>query len=176
MQKKKLIKISLFGVAFVLIAFLVVQISLQLNQKAEVKEKLSHLPNVGLHDMSGDKTKLHELISNEKIVLAYINTECSICKDQMKAFQDVLPLLEKTSIILVSGQDLEILKTYKTQNDIFNNPKIQLTHDHTEHFYMDFDIKATPHFLIYDENGELLLNYNGYLKAEKILEALNERE
>lgn len=172
MEKKKLIKFGLIGITLLVIIFLVVQVFLKLNQKAEVKEKLSHLPNVELQDMSGDKTKLHQLIPNEKIVLAYINTECSICKDQMKAFHEVLPLLKNTLIILVSGQDLEILKTYKTQNDIFNNPKIQLTHDHTEHFYMDFDIKATPHFLIYDENGELLLNYNGYLKADKILEVM----
>jgi len=172
MQKKKVIKLSLIIVAFLVIGLLGIQVFLKINQKAEVKEKLSHLPNVELQDLSGDKTKLHKLIPNKKIILAYINTECSICTDQMKAFQDVLPLLKKTSIILVSGQDLEVLKTYKNKNDIFNNPKIQLTHDYTEHFYMDFDIKATPHILMYDENGDLLLNHKGYLKAEKIMEML----
>lgn len=172
MDKKRYIKFSLIGGAFLLVSFLLIQVVIKLNHKEEVKEKLSHLPNVELQDLSGDKTKLHDFILDEKIILAYINTECGICTDQMQAFKNVLPQLKNTSIILVSGQDIDSLKNYKTKNKIFKNPKIQLTHDYTEHFYMEFDIKATPHILMYDENGELLLNHKGYLKAEKILEIL----
>jgi thioredoxin-related protein len=75
-------------------------------------------------------------------------------------------------IVFVSGEEQEALKNYKENDTIFNHPKIQLIHDYAEHFVIEYDIRSTPHILIYDKAGNLIINQKGFLRADKLLEVL----
>jgi len=173
MKKKSVIKFSLGGVVLVVIIFLLVQVFSKIQRKDEIEKQLSVLPNVQLKDLTGQSINLKDISYTEALAIFYINTECSICHDQMKEIKQIIKTENLPQIVFVSGEDLEVLKNYKENDTIFNHPKIQLVYDYAEHFVIEYDIRSTPHILIYDKAGDLIINQKGFLRADKLKSYLN---
>ncbi|NBC57754.1 MAG: redoxin domain-containing protein [Bacteroidetes bacterium] len=174
MKKKSIIKFGLGGVALIVIVFLLVQVLSKIQRKDKIEQQLSDLPNVELKDLDGQSINLKDISYAEALAIFYINTECGICHDQMNEIKQIINDENLPQIVFVSGEDLEVIKNYKENDTIFNHPKIQLVHDYTEHFVIEYDIRSTPHILIYDKAGNLIINQKGFLRADKLLEVFNE--
>jgi len=162
----------LIGLAVMVLGLLIVLAS-NIISKNEIKNKLNMIPELELFDVYKQKSfLLSDLVYENHIVLVYINTECAICQDQVQELEQISDRLEGNLIVLVSTQSTEKLEDYFSEIDFISLNTIVIAEDKKDILFVEYDIKSTPYFLIYNSVSELVLKQKGFIKAEKLKQIL----
>lgn len=172
MNTKKIIKVSAMAIVLLLVAMMAYKITSKRQQKEEIENRLSSLPQIELKTIANDVFN-YSSITNKAILFIYIDTSCSFCIQQVEQIARIKADLTQFEIIFVSEEDTSTLASFEQQNILFKEPNIHLTHDYTSTFTHQFDIGTTPHLLVYNKEGKLMHNHKGFLIAEKLIALVN---
>jgi len=170
MTKKKKIKTLILISVSLLFLILAYSFVNSYYTKHTREAELIELPDIPLHDLSGNNFNIEQLEGLK--ILVFMDPDCIYCKNQIKEFKELRKRLSYLTIVGISEQPLEKLKDYINTEPFFNEPKNFMTHDYTSKMADHFWIGTTPHLLIYDENNQLIKQNKGFINADKLIAIL----
>ena len=158
----------------VVVLFLVVMLK-KLQHKEQVQQALAILPDFNFYTLEGASFTNAQLPQNNKIVFIYFNTECEYCFYETKDISEQLERFKATTLLLVSNEKKEAIKAFAIKQNLQDKSQVIFLQDSTYTFAKQFEANSIPYILVYDAQGKLLLRHKGQIRAEKLLQLLDEK-
>ena len=174
-MKRTVIKKSLIVAVVLFLAVMGVQVLKKLQHKEQVQQALAILPNFSFYTLEGASFTNAQLPQNNKIVFIYFNTECEYCFYETKDISEQLERFKATTLLLVSNEKKEAIKAFAIKQNLQDKSQVIFLQDSTYTFAKQFEANSIPYILVYDAQGKLLLRHKGQLRAEKLLQLLDEK-
>jgi len=174
-MKRTVIKKSLIVAVVLFLAVMGVQVLKKLQHKEQVQQALAILPNFSFYTLEGASFTNAQLPQNNKIVFIYFNTECEYCFYETKDISEQLERFKATTLLLVSNEKKEAIKAFAIKQNLFSKDQVIFLQDSAYTFAKQFEANSIPYILVYDAQGKLLLRHKGQLRAEKLLQLLDEK-
>jgi peroxiredoxin len=172
MTMKKTIKILLIALFLGLFSLVIYQIFQKIQHKKEVAAHIQQLPNFAFPTINGEIYTQDNIPKNKPIIIVYYNSECDFCNEEAQMIKENIHQLAHTTILFISFETKEKIKTFATQHQLLDYDNITFLHDSKITFATTFDIKGMPCIVLYDKNRNLIEKLNGQTKAAKIIEKL----
>ena len=151
------------------------QVLKKLQHKEQVQQALAILPEFSFCTLEGASFTNAQLPQNNKIVFIYFNTECEYCFYETKDISEQLERFKATTLLLVSNEKKEAIKAFAIKQNLQDNSQVIFLQDSTYTFAKQFEANSIPYILVYDAQGKLLLRHKGQIRAEKLLQLLDEK-
>ena len=174
-MKRTVIKKSLIVAVVLFLAVMGVQVLKKLQHKEQVQQALAILPEFSFCTLEGASFTNAQLPQNNKIVFIYFNTECEYCFYETKDISEQLERFKATTLLLVSNEKKEAIKAFAIKQNLQDKSQVIFLQDSTYTFAKQFEANSIPYILVYDAQGKLLLRHKGQLRAEKLLQLLDEK-
>ena len=174
-MKRTVVKKVIIVVVVLFLVVMGVQVLKKLQHKEQVQQALAILPNFSFCTLEGASFTNAQLPQNNKIVFIYFNTECEYCFYETKDISEQLERFKATTLLLVSNEKKEAIKAFAIKQNLQDKSQVIFLQDSTYTFAKQFEANSIPYILVYDAQGKLLLRHKGQLRAEKLLQLLDEK-
>lgn len=174
-MKRTVVKKVIIVVVVLFLAVMGVQVLKKLQHKEQVQQALAILPEFSFCTLEGASFTNAQLPQNNKIVFIYFNTECEYCFYETKDISEQLERFKATTLLLVSNEKKEAIKAFAIKQNLQDKSQVIFLQDSTYTFAKQFEANSIPYILAYDAQGKLLLRHKGQLRAEKLLQLLDEK-
>lgn len=166
---KKGIAILLIGSLLTLIYMIIVKS----NHKQEVARSMQTIPTFCLKNMDGSNFTQDSLMSGKATIFLYFNTDCDFCQNEIKSIREYMNLFRKASLILISPEPIEDIIKFIDSNNLSTQDNIKFLQDPILDFASKFDATIIPYTIVYNKDKQLIKRSKGQIKAEVILNLLN---
>jgi len=174
-MKRTVVKKVIIVVVVLFLVVMGVQVLKKLQHKEQVQQALAILPEFSFCTLEGASFTNAQLPQNNKIVFIYFNTECEYCFYETKDISEQLERFKATTLLLVSNEKKEAIKAFAIKQNLQDKSQVIFLQDSTYTFAKQFEANSIPYILVYDAQGKLLLRHKGQLRAEKLLQLLDEK-
>lgn len=174
-MKRTVVKKVIIVVVVLFLVVMGVQVLKKLQHKEQVQQALAILPKFSFYTLEGGSFTNAQLPQNNKIVFIYFNTECEYCFYETKDISEQLERFKATTLLLVSNEKKEAIKAFAIKQNLQDKSQVIFLQDSTYTFAKQFEANSIPYILVYDAQGKLLLRHKGQLRAEKLLQLLDEK-
>jgi ahpC/TSA family len=174
-MKRTVVKKVIIVVVVLFLVVMGVQVLKKLQHKEQVQQALAILPEFSFCTLEGASFTNAQLPQNNKIVFIYFNTECEYCFYETKDISEQLERFKATTLLLVSNEKKEAIKAFAIKQNLQDKSQVIFLQDSTYTFAKQFEANSIPYILAYDAQGKLLLRHKGQLRAEKLLQLLDEK-
>lgn len=164
MKKALLIASALF-----VVLFSALQVYIYLRQPTpaeELRVKAGVLPPLSLTGLDGSEFSIP---GDKPVVLVYFNATCDHCQRQFEAMQKSSHQFEGATVIFMSSQPLEDLRSYFAHTDLSNFTVVQVRPDEVSE---RFGVLALPQIFVYDANRQLRDLFTGETPPDQIVRSL----
>ena len=174
-MKRTVVKKVIIVVVVLFLVVMGMQVLKKLQHKEQVQQALAILPKFSFYTLEGGSFTNAQLPQNNKIVFIYFNTECEYCFYETKDISEQLERFKATTLLLVSNEKKEAIKAFAIKQNLQDKSQVIFLQDSTYTFAKQFEANSIPYILVYDAQGKLLLRHKGQLRAEKLLQLLDEK-
>jgi ahpC/TSA family len=174
-MKRTVVKKVIIVVVVLFLVVMGVQVLKKLQHKEQVQQALAILPEFSFCTLEGASFTNAQLPQNNKIVFIYFNTECEYCFYETKDISEQLERFKATTLLLVSNEKKEAIKAFAIKQNLQDKSQVIFLQDSTYTFAKQFEANSIPYILVYDAQGKLLLRHKGQIRAEKLLQLLDEK-
>lgn len=174
-MKRTVVKKVIIVVVVLFLVVMGVQVLKKLQHKEQVQQALAILPDFNFYTLEGASFTNAQLPQNNKIVFIYFNTECEYCFYETKDISEQLERFKATTLLLVSNEKKEAIKAFAIKQNLQDKSQVIFLQDSTYTFAKQFEANSIPYILVYDAQGKLLLRHKGQIRAEKLLQLLDEK-
>lgn len=174
-MKRTVVKKVIIVVVVLFLVVMGMQVLKKLQHKEQVQQALAILPDFSFCTLEGASFTNAQLPQNNKIVFIYFNTECEYCFYETKDISEQLERFKATTLLLVSNEKKEAIKAFAIKQNLQDKSQVIFLQDSTYTFAKQFEANSIPYILAYDAQGKLLLRHKGQLRAEKLLQLLDEK-
>ena len=174
-MKRTVVKKVIIVVVVLFLVVMGMQVLKKLQHKEQVQQALAILPKFSFYTLEGGSFTNAQLPQNNKIVFIYFNTECEYCFYETKDISEQLERFKATTLLLVSNEKKEAIKAFAIKQNLQDKSQVIFLQDSTYTFAKQFEANSIPYILAYDAQGKLLLRHKGQLRAEKLLQLLDEK-
>lgn len=126
-----------------------------------------------LKNMDGSNFTQDSLMSGKATIFLYFNTDCDFCQNEIKSIREYMNLFRKASLILISPEPIEDIIKFIDSNNLSTQDNIKFLQDPILDFASKFDATIIPYTIVYNKDKQLIKRSKGQIKAEVILNLLN---
>lgn len=174
-MKRTVVKKVIIVVVVLFLVVMGMQVLKKLQHKEQVQQALAILPDFSFCTLEGASFTNAQLPQNNKIIFIYFNTECEYCFYETKDISEQLERFKATTLLLVSNEKKEAIKAFAIKQNLQDKSQVIFLQDSTYTFAKQFEANSIPYILVYDAQGKLLLRHKGQIRAEKLLQLLDEK-
>jgi len=145
--------------------------------KLELKKKLEKqtpVPEFAFETIGGQSFGKSNLISDVPVMIMYVNPTCDDCYLEIKNLLENINLFEDAQILMVSSNDMKLIKEFATYFDLQNYPQIKILRCDRERFVQDFGSAVPPSVFVYNKHHRLAKYFKGGAKMTLIHKVMHE--
>ncbi|MEA1787164.1 thioredoxin-like domain-containing protein [Arenibacter sp. GZD96] len=167
---KRKIKVLILLLFFVISGFLGFQFYITLQKKAKQNDQMTHLPEFSLMDTMGKVRTKANIVQNRWTVFVFFNSECHYCQEEAQQLKSQKDKIDKTQFVWVSSEPYKTITNFQNLYGLGDHPNITFLQDYNAEFTKLCNIKSTPHFLVYDTKGKIVISHKGAWRIDKLLD------
>lgn len=168
---KKKIRIVIVILLSVVIGFLAYKITIKLQHKTAVAERIKTLPTFSFTTTEGAVYTDKDL-PNKPVIFVYFNSDCEYCKSEATKIQERLVDFKNTYLVFVSFEETASIVQFAKTYQLDNKENITFLEDRKGEFSKLFDVNSIPYTVVYNKNRKLLQKFKGATKIDNILKVL----
>lgn len=170
---KRLFTILFYAIVIVIFALLFF-IYLQNQKKTAIAEKIQSLPDFTFRTLGNSDFSKTDIIPEIPLIISYFHPECEHCQYDAKDIVKHKSDFNNCQILMISTSKTEEIKQFAEKYNLNELENLVLLHDTAFVFEDTFGKSPLPTLLIYSKEHKLLEKFSGEVKAEKIIEILNQ--
>lgn len=151
-------------------------ISLKYREKETAENRIAVLPNFTLERLQGGFFMQDDLSPGSPLIFLYYNSSCTFCRAETRAIKKNMKELGGNQLIFVSPEDKTDIKGFAEEFGLYGMPDIVFLQDTGLEFAGIFGIKSVPTTYLYNKDRTLIRRFNGPVKIESIIEALQKSD
>ena len=156
---------SKFGV---FLALLILS-SCKITQNSTATTIAKEIPYFTFYKLNSQRFTKESFDDKRTKFILYFNSECEHCEKQAKWISKEIELFSHLEMVFVSHEEMNAIKRFRDLHN-FNQENITFLQDARLTFFNKFGTETFPSILIYNKKGELIQNFEGETKVEKLLE------
>ncbi|WP_157909208.1 TlpA family protein disulfide reductase [Capnocytophaga stomatis] len=175
MNKKSIIKkvISLLVICF--LGVMSYKMYQKMSHKKQVAQQIAMLPAFSFTDLEGNTFTNSDLKKNLATIFVYFNSECDYCLHEAQSIRENLSQFDEVHFVFVSIEPIENIKKFAQEQQLLGVENVTFLQDASFVFSQKFDANSIPYLLIYNKSKKLIYKHKGQIKAETILQILEEQ-
>lgn len=171
---KQYIRISIVLVILAFLGYMAYAINRKLLEKEALRERISTIPSFRFERLEDGFFTENDLAENKSLVFLYFNSTCDFCRLEAKAIQGRIEEFDAVQLVFVSIEEKVDIKNFAEEHDLYENTNVVFLQDSRMEFSRIFGVNSVPATFFYNKNGKLVNQFNGAVRADSMLEALQE--
>lgn len=137
-------------------------------QKPSVK-----LPPFQIMEANGKIFRAENLPMGKPILLIYFSPDCDHCKSFTKDLLKQASKLKKTSIVLITYEDVEKVKSFSKEFNLLTYPNMYVGTEGNNFFVRDYyRVSSMPFVALHNKNGDMKQSYERDIPIKSLIAAL----
>ncbi|GHT21761.1 hypothetical protein AGMMS4957_10990 [Bacteroidia bacterium] len=172
-MKKKILKLSVYGMVAFLILFLGIHSISRIKEKRIVHENIQTLkPFCALNIVSGTEFCTNSL-PNKPVIVMFMHPECDFCQEEIKQLKENPEQLEDVYILLITSASIKHAQQFYEDNKLSQLTNLQFLSDENMKLSDYFDANAIPSIFVYNDKWKLVYKCVGEIKVAALLKYLD---
>src|SRR5690554_2811314 len=167
-------KILIITVILGFLVYMALAIIQKLSEKEELRERISEIPSFRLERLSNGFFTEKELPISQPVIFLLINSTCDFCRLEAKAIKDRIAEFKDVQLVFVSTEEKIDIENFAKEYGLYESDNVVFLQDPSMEFSGVFGISTVPATFVYNQDGELVRQFNGAVKVDLMLEALKE--
>lgn len=124
----------------------------------QTKDKVSGL--IGLQNLP---------LGFQKTIIVLFSPTCEHCQNKAQEIKNHIKEFSDIQIVMISSEDSVSINKFANYYQLNNLPNLQFLHLPKQKIFETFASASVPRILVYDSEGNLIKDFNGEVKIEKLL-------
>ena len=157
------------GYTFVMIIFSFITLTNVSGE--ELGHKKGTLPSFVYYTLDGNVFTDRDLNDGQRLMIVYFNPLCDVCVRETKEIVDNIEYFKDIQIIMISPNSKDEISDFVNDFKLAKYPQITVLHDQYDKFYKEFQAIGYPSLYLYDEDRNLIVNFDSQADFAEIREA-----
>ena len=164
MNRRKIITFVVSGVVTIILCFLCLNIYHIVQVKLNAVQQSKNIPAVSFYSLKGEIMSLSQQATQaDTLIINLFHPECEHCQYMASTFQEHIPKLKHTRIVMISQADSVDISNFSNTYRLSDMCNLVVLQDKRFQFNKFFGTSVVPSFFIY-ANGRLIKKIIGETK------------
>lgn len=163
MKKKSLIAVFVLFVALLLLCYGI------LEKNKSKTNAIAKLKDLGISKFFTLDSLEFLLSTTRPTIIIFFNSECDICRNELKEIKANISRFRPMIIILVSSENISTIKRIAIDYDLVNHSNFFFVKINSGDVFNKFGSNSVPQIFIYGKNGRLVKKFKGETTVGAIL-------
>jgi peroxiredoxin len=144
-----------------------------LQEKEIQSERIGNLTEFSLSDTMGNLITEKNIGKEEWTVFVFFNSECHFCQEEAQQLFNLSDLITGINFLWVSSESQMAIKGFQKEYQFVDHPNVSFLYDENGSVISNWNIAATPQFLVYNPEGKLVKNHKGAWRIDNLLKNID---
>jgi peroxiredoxin len=140
----------------------------------ELNRKKGTLPSFVYYTLDGNVFTEKDLKKGQRLMIVYFNPLCDVCVRETKEIVDNIDYFKDIQILMISPNRKDEIMSFAKEFRLNKYPQVTVLYDQYDKFYKEFQAIGYPSLYLYDENRNLIINFDSHADFAEIKEAFEE--
>jgi len=140
----------------------------------ELNREKGALPSFVYYTLDGSTYTEKDLKQGQRLMIVYFNPLCDVCVRETQEIVNNMEYFKDIQILMISPNRKDEIIDFVKEFKLSDYPQVTVLHDQYDKFYKEFQAIGYPSLYLYDENKNLIVNFDSHADIEEIRGAFEE--